>query len=57
MREYATPLSERQRLAAHYRRKYWSDPDFRLKGINRWRIWKGLEPYASLDEMQRGRAA
>lgn len=55
---YATPLSERQRLARHYRQRYWSDPEFRLRKINRAREWQGLEPRASVDEIKtRGPAA
>lgn len=52
-REYITPLAERQRISRWYKQRYWSDPEFRLRKINGWRIWKGREPYASLDEMER----
>jgi len=52
MREYATPLKERQRLAAYARERYWRDESYRLAAINRGRVWQGLEPRASLDEVQ-----
>jgi hypothetical protein len=57
VKEYITPLAERQRISRWYKERYWGDPAFRLRKINGWRIWKGLEPYSSLDEMQKGRAA
>lgn len=50
-REFSTPLSERQRLARLYRRKYWSNPEFRLRGINRSRAGQGLPPRQSVDEI------
>lgn len=48
---YALPLSKRRRLAADKRRRYWSNPDERLKGINKARKYRGKPPIASLDEM------
>lgn len=49
--KYATPLSERLRLSRLYRERYWSDPEFRLRQINRARIWQGREPYSSAEEI------
>lgn len=49
--KYETPLKERERLSRLKRRKYWSDPDFRLQTINRARIWQGREPYSSAEEI------
>jgi hypothetical protein len=55
---YATPLSERERIARIMRERYWRDPEFRLRKINRAREWYGLAPYASADEIPvRGRRA
>jgi hypothetical protein len=50
--EYATPLKERQRIAAYYRRRYWSDPERRLRCINSSRVAQGLPPRQSIDEIQ-----
>lgn len=48
---YALPLSKRRRFAADKRRRYWSNPDERLKRINEARARRGTPPIASLDEM------
>jgi hypothetical protein len=52
VKEFATPLEERQRLSRVKRARYWNDDEHRLRSINRCRIWHGLEPRASLDEVQ-----
>lgn len=61
MREYATPLSERLRLSRYHKERYATDPEFRLRKINKWRRWKGLEPYHCVSEIKTladgGRAA
>ena len=49
---FVTPLKERQRLAEVRKRRYWSDPDYRLRKINRAREWQGLPPRSSIDEIQ-----
>jgi hypothetical protein len=55
---YVTPLAERERIARIMRERYWSDPEFRLRKINRARQWYGYEPYSSVDEIPvRGRRA
>ena len=50
MREYQTPLSERIRQSRLHARKM-ADPDYRLRNVNKWRVWKGLEPYTSVDQI------
>lgn len=50
-REYATPLAERQRIAAYYRERYKRDPEYRLRKVNCLRIRLGLPPRASIDEI------
>jgi hypothetical protein len=52
VKEYATTLAERRRQSRIHAEKYWTDPDYRLRNINRWRRWKGYEPYTSLDQVQ-----
>lgn len=51
MKEYATPLAERLRIAAYYRERYRSDPEYRLRKVNCLRIRQGLKPRASVDEI------
>lgn len=51
-REYATPLAERQRIQRYHRERYQSDPDFRLRCVNRGRAWQGLPPRQSVDEIK-----
>lgn len=57
MKEYATPLAERQRIAAYYRERYKRDPEYRLKKVNCLRIRLGKKPYATVDEIQYRRCA
>ena len=52
MREYATPLAERQRIAAYYRDRYRRDPEWRLRKLNRSRAGFGLPPYDSVDQIK-----
>lgn len=51
MKEFATPLAERLRIAAYYRERYKSDPEWRLKKLNRSRTARGLSPRKSVDEI------
>jgi hypothetical protein len=51
MREFATPLAERQRIAAYYRERYKRDPEYRLRSLNRSRVGQGLVPRGSVDEI------
>jgi hypothetical protein len=57
MREYATPLAERQRIAAYYRERYKRDPEYRLRKVNCLRIRLGLPPRKSVDEIQPRKSA
>lgn len=50
---FALPLSTRRRLAADKRRRYWANPDERLKRINKARAHRGAPLIKSLDEMGR----
>lgn len=51
-------LYERMQKANWARRKYWECPDTRLHRVNLVRRRRGLEPYASLDDVPpRGHAA
>ena len=52
MKEFATPIEERQRLSRIHRRRYWSDAEYRLRKINRVRIGQGLSPRSSVDEIR-----
>lgn len=49
---YATPLAERQRLSRRHKERYRDDPEYRLRCVNRGRVWQGLEPRQSVDEIQ-----
>lgn len=51
MTEYATDLRERQRIASYYKRRYWSDPAWRLKKLNRSRAGFGLPPLESVEQI------
>jgi hypothetical protein len=51
MREYATSLAERRRIAAYYRERYRTDAEYRLRKVNCLRIRQGLPPRASVDEI------
>ncbi len=48
---YALPLDERLRKAAYQRARYWSDAEYRLRCVNRYRAGKGLPPLASIAEI------
>lgn len=48
---YVLPLETRRRLAAGKRRRYWSNPEERLKRINMARAYRGAPLLSSLDEM------
>lgn len=49
---YETPLSERQRLSRVHRRRYWTDPEYRLRKINRSRVGLGLQPYERVEQIK-----
>lgn len=49
---FVTPIEERQRLSRHHRKRYWTDPEYRLRKINRSRAGLGLPPRASVDEIK-----
>lgn len=57
MREYATPLAERERIAAYYRERYQRDPDYRLRKVNCLRVRNGLPPRSSVEEIAYRRVA
>jgi hypothetical protein len=44
-------LSKRRYDSAYHVARYWSEPATRLAKINRARVWQGLEPRASIDEV------
>jgi hypothetical protein len=48
---FKLPLRDRQRLAADKRRRYWADPDERLKRINEARRFRGAPELRSLAEI------
>lgn len=50
VREFQKPLAERLLDAERMNRRYRTDPDFRLRRINRARQQAGLAPRASLAE-------
>lgn len=52
MREFSTPLEERLRQSRIHAERYWSDPTYRLRNVNRWRKWKGLEPYTCVSQIK-----
>jgi hypothetical protein len=52
MRRYRRSIEVRRRDADYKSKRYWSDPDYRLKAVNCARASKGLEPYASVDQIQ-----
>jgi hypothetical protein len=45
-------LSKRRYDSAYHIARYWSEPETRLAKINRARVWHGLEPLASIDEVR-----
>jgi hypothetical protein len=51
-------LSKRRYDSAYHVARYWAEPETRLVKINRARVWHGLEPLASIDEVRtRGQRA
>ena len=48
---FDTPLDERMRRAERRRKRYHSDPEFRLREINRRRAQDGRPPIRDLSEM------
>jgi hypothetical protein len=51
MSRFVTPLAERLRIADRDRERCKRDPEFRLRRLNRARVWQGLKPRASIDEI------
>jgi hypothetical protein len=49
---FDTPLAERKRLSRVHRKRYWTDPDYRLRKINRSRAGHGLPPRSSVEEIR-----
>lgn len=49
---YVLPLEDRLHFAAVQRERYWRDPDFRLRQINRTRARRGQPPLQSLAEVR-----
>jgi hypothetical protein len=45
---FKTPLPKRMRNAARYKEQYHSDPDFRLRMVNRVRAINGRPPVSDL---------
>lgn len=48
---YVLPLEDRMHFAAVQKERYWRDPVFRLRQINKVRARRGKPPLASLDEL------
>jgi len=48
---FALPLATRRRIAETRKRRYHSDPAYRLERINGARAYRGAPQIASLDEM------
>jgi len=48
---FKTPLKQRLYIAAYYRERYKTDPEYRLRKVNALRAWQGLPPRASVDEI------
>lgn len=48
MPRFKTPLAKRMRNAVRYKAQYHGDPDFRLRMVNRVRIYNGREPVSDL---------
>lgn len=51
MREYTHTLAERRKRCEAEKARYWRDPAYRLRSINRARVAEGYAPRASLDEV------
>lgn len=51
MREYRQPLSKRLRDSAYHTRRYWNDPDYRVRTINRERAKRGRPTISSPEEI------
>jgi hypothetical protein len=52
VKEFATDLKDRQRISRRHKERYQTDPEYRLRCVNRGRIWQGLPPRSSVDEIQ-----
>lgn len=51
MREYQTPLEERLRVSRYAKDRRNRDPEWRLRKLNQARVWQGLKPRASVEEI------
>jgi hypothetical protein len=51
MRQFITPLKERQRIAAYFRERYRTDEAYRLRKVNCLRSRQGLPPRTSVEEI------
>jgi hypothetical protein len=45
-------FAAKNRASKYHVDRYWSEPELRLKKINRARVWQGLPPRQSLDEVE-----
>jgi hypothetical protein len=52
VKEFVTDLKDRQRISRRHKERYQTDPEYRLRCVNRGRIWQGLPPRSSVDEIQ-----
>ena len=51
MSEFKTPLKQRLYIAAYYRERYRTDPEYRLRKVNCLRARQGLPPRASVADL------
>lgn len=42
----------RDKASKYHVDRYWNEPELRLKRINRARVWQGLPPRKSLEEVK-----
>jgi hypothetical protein len=49
---FSTPLEKRLYLSRRHKERYATDPDYKLRCVNRGRIAQGLPPRRSVDEIQ-----
>jgi hypothetical protein len=52
-RAFKTPLKHRLYIAAYYRERYRTDPEYRLRKVNCLRVRQGLPPRKSVEEIGR----
>jgi hypothetical protein len=51
MRDYRQPLSKRRYDSAYHTNRYWTDPEYRVRKINRERVRLGRPTISSVDEI------